>query len=154
MSRKKSARDLTIIAAGRKHLREWLIAAEKHGTIYYEVTHVARSGMSRRIVLQTIRMVKGKPVLDNLFPSLPDTDFGGDWRQRSQASDIVARDWAFSFKYRAFIIGGCGMDMVFALIDHLAHLADIKSIPNTNKAMDRFSSGQSYANRVRHQSFS
>jgi hypothetical protein len=151
---KKSDRE-TIINAGRAVLKAWLIAAEKHGTIYYEITNVARSGMSRRIVLQTIRMVKGKPVLDNLFPGLPETDFGGDWKKRSDAVDMVAKDWGFSFKHRAFVVGGCGMDMVFALVDDLASKAGIKAIPNKDKRMDRIRpSGESYANRVRRESFS
>lgn len=145
-----------IIAAGRKELWRWLKQAEKHGTIYYEVTHVARSGMSRRIVLQTIahkneehrRAGRNESVgvdrvqLVNLFPSLPDDDFP-TWRDRSEALDIVAKDWGFSFKHRAFVIGGCGMDMVFAQVDYLASIAGLKG-----------NGAQSYANRVRRESFS
>lgn len=144
MTTKKEHRD-SIIAAGRASLKAWLIAAEKHGTIYYEVTNVAKSGMSRRIVLQTIRTVKGKPALWNLFPTL--SEDGADWRTHSTNLDMVAKDLGYSFKFRAFVVGGCGMDMVFALIDNLAHLAGIN-------AKDCDGKRSSYANRVRHESFS
>jgi hypothetical protein len=88
----------------------------------------------------------------HLFPTLDTTGMAS--AAHCDALDTVAKDWGFSFKYRAFVIGGCGMDMVFALIDGLAHKAGLPSIPHVNKAMNRFSSGNSYANRVRHTSFS
>jgi hypothetical protein len=111
-----------IIAAGRAHLRAWLTAAEAHGTIYYAIPRVARSGMSRQIVLSTIVTGRdGKPELSRLWPGLPD-DVGGPLAGDAYraALDTVARDWRFSFDARAFKIGGCGMDMVFALVDDLA----------------------------------
>jgi hypothetical protein len=157
----KKAEKEAIIAAGRKELRKWLEAAEKHGTIYYEITHTARSGMTRHIVLATIRMVKGKPVLWNLFPALPHEYYDGaratPWRDYSAALDIVAKDWGYSFKRRAFVIGGCGMDMVFALVDDLARKACmplIRAKPPMACSVPRYDARSSYANRVRRESFS
>ena len=48
------SRKQLIISAGRAHLRTWLLAAEAHGTIYYNVQSVSRSGMNRKISLSTI----------------------------------------------------------------------------------------------------
>ena len=103
--------------AGRAYLRTFLDAARKHGTIYYTIPHVARTGMSRRIQLITV----AKGGILRLWPGgLPDLDCPA---LDSDAMDVIARDWGFSYKHRAFVIGGCGMDMVFALIDDLADRA-------------------------------
>jgi len=139
---KPSKRDQEIIAAGRKELRAWLQAAEKHGTIYYAIESVSRSGMNRKIALSTIvKGRSGKPELKRLWPSLPE---GFDIGSRDYAShlDPVARDWGFSFKAGAFDVGGCGMNMVFALVSRLARMAD-----------DKGTGANDYANRVRQEAF-
>lgn len=142
MSRKPSKKDQAIIDAGRKHLRAWLKDAEKHGTIYYAIESVSRSGMNRKIVLSTIVKGRdGKPELMRLWPRLPD-DAASSVGDYSSALDIVARDWGFSFKARAFDVGGCGMDMVFALVSRLARMAD-----------DKGTGANDYANRVRREAF-
>jgi hypothetical protein len=43
--------------------------------------------------------------------------------EHSEALDDIARDWCFSFDSRDFKVSGCGMDMVFWLVDYLAHKA-------------------------------
>lgn len=130
---KKTERD-AILASGRDYLGAWLLNALNHGTIYYTIPQVARSGMSRRIVLATIVMRNGAPELSTLWPrsTAPDGD-------DNEALDLIAKDWRFSFKHRAFVIGGCGMNMVFALIDDLASTAGLE--------------GGKYANSVRHEHF-
>lgn len=104
--------------AGRRYLRAWLLGALRSGTIYYTIPHVARSGMSRRITLH--RVVGGE--VRRLFPSLPK---GSEPKVYSAALDVVAKDWGFSFTHQSFVIGGCGMDMVFAQIDYLASIAGL-----------------------------
>jgi hypothetical protein len=118
----KKEAEAKIVAAGRKHLRAWLLAAEKHRTIYYTIDHVSRSGTFRTIKLATIkRNAKGKAELVALWP-------GADYKAlvRSGAGngdvalDVIAKDWGFSFKRRAFEAHGCGIDMVFATVYKLA----------------------------------
>lgn len=125
---KKKERNAAI-AGGRNYLKWWLQEAAKHGTIYYTIPHVARSGMSRRIVLGTIAAGR----LITLWPNA--VDGSGDINDL----DAIAKDWRFSFHHRAFVIGGCGMDMVFALIDDLAGMAGLN--------------GGKYANSVRREHF-
>lgn len=148
---KKELKDAAI-KAGRMQLAAWLHAAEAHGTIYYVIESVSRSGMSRKISLATIRMSrarkgeKRKPELAKLWPSLPPAfeveRAGANW---SECLDAIGADWGFSWTARAFNVGGCGMDMVFALIDGLAAKAGLRGEGLTGK--------QSYANRVRRESF-
>lgn len=126
------------IAEGRAYLHKWLSEAEQHGEIYYTIPHVARSGMSRRIVLATIRYPAlatddQRPQLHAIWPRTLDPN--GDSNETLEA---IGRDWGFSFKHRAFIVGGCGMDMVFALVDDLAGKAGMP---------------RGYANRVRREHF-
>ncbi len=128
-----------IIKNGRIELFNWLTAAEAHGKIYYHIPSVSRSGMSRTISMRTIKVDLKEDKIDlvRLWPSLP---YDGQLKfpEYNLALDLVAKDWHFSFKKRAFEVGGCGMDMVFAQIDYLAHLAGITD---------------GYANRVRHEEF-
>lgn len=128
-----------LIKAGRKALAAWLRRAEAHGTIYYVVSHVSRSGMSRNIEIATIIVRKRKPDLVKLWPHVDEADLpaGTDY---SAALDVIARDWGFSFRnnQRCFVISGCGMDMVFALVDNLAAKAGLP---------------RGYANRVRRDAF-
>lgn len=138
MSRKEL--NAAIDKEAKRVLRAWLEAAEAHGTIYYSVTHVARSGMSRRIVLSTIRISEktGKPYLDRLWPHLECES--GDFGDYNAAVDRVAKDWGFSFKHRAFIATGSGKDMVFATVYYLAQVSGL------DKPLE-------YTNRVRRDSF-
>lgn len=142
-----------IVAAGRKSLAAWLSAAEEHGTIYYSIESVSRSGMQRTIKLATIiprtTLERGKKVhrheLVALWPRLPDS-FS---QTHSDDLETVAKDWCnFSFDKRAFVVNGCGMDMVFHLIYSLAGLTrDVRSEPGKQlSALD-------FANKVRHEAF-
>lgn len=120
MATKKEAA-AAAVAAGREHLRAWLDAAKAHGRVYYAIKSVSRSGMNRKIALATIR--DGELVA--LWPSIP-SGHGlerGDYVAYNAALDSIAKDWRFSFEKRAFYIGGCGMDMVFALVYDLCHKA-------------------------------
>jgi hypothetical protein len=130
-----------IIASGRAHLAQWLRDAEAHGTIYYSIPRVSRSGMSRVIKLYTIlNGSDGKPALSQLWPSYDETAPGDSW---SVKIDTVAKDWGFTFgNTRGFRVNGCGMDMVFWLVGHLANLAFSRESRE----------GENYANRVRRDS--
>jgi hypothetical protein len=118
-----------ITRAGRAALRTWLLAAQKHGTIYYAITNVSRSGMRRTIVLSTIVVDNdGKPRLVSYWPSIGDEPFAdGRDGQYSTALDVVAKDVGFSFKSRSFVANGVGMDMVFATVYYLCQVADLKA---------------------------
>lgn len=143
-----------IVDAGRKSLRDWLKAAEKHGTIYYVIESVSRSGMSRNISLATIVMSKGKPVLSKLWPRLDDKMWShAQWSEYNAALDVVASDWGFSFKVRSFKVGGCGMDMVFSQIDYLAQIAGVNRSPNEDSSKTKDQGHRMYANRVKRESF-
>jgi hypothetical protein len=131
---KLSKADEAAVAAGREYLAHWLREAHKHGGIVYDIPKVARSGMSRQIVLARVVPAKrgGDPRpahIERLFPTLPESFYktGEGGRSHGFALDAVAKDWGFSFKSRNFVIGGCGMNMVFALVDHLARIAGLES---------------------------
>ena len=128
-------RDVAAVAAGRLYLADWLSKAHEHGTIYYVIQSVSRSGMSRQIRLYTIARRDGGPAIVHLWPAAPE-DYPAN--RYSEDIDAIARDWGFSFDKRAFVVGGCGMDMVFALIDSLAHKAGVAGAGRS-----------SYANSVR-----
>jgi len=139
----KTEQKNAIVNAGRKALALWLTQAEEHGTIYYNIDSVSRSGMSRRIVLSTIIIgIDGKPFLSRLWPRVSDDMLTGSG---SNELDIVAKDWGFDFTGRSFKVYGGGMDMVFALIDSLAKKAGLDSV--------RTPGGKCYANRVNWESF-
>lgn len=113
-------RDVAAVAAGRLYLADWLERAKEHGTIYYVIPSVSRSGMSRQIRLYTI---DGRgPSMCHLWPGAR-PDYPAD--RYGEDLDAIARDWGFSFDKRAFVVGGCGMDMVFALVDSLASKAGV-----------------------------
>lgn len=144
------SRKQLIIDAGRAHLKTWLLAAEEHGTIYHNVQSVSRSGMNRKIALATIIQRKGtrfgKPFpieLVRLWPACADNSHV----LYSEALDVIARDWGFSFDARAFNVSGAGMDMTFWLVDHLASLAGIGKLDPAGDGRS------SYANRVRREAF-
>jgi hypothetical protein len=149
------SRKQAIIATGRAHLKTWLLAAEAHGTIYYNIQSVSRSGMNRKISLSTIFMGSDgmadcrcgnyeKASLVRLWPSYGENASKFDTTY-NEGLDIIARDWGFSFDARAFNISGCGMDMCFALVDSLAGLAGLNNHDGSAKGC--------YANRVRRESF-
>jgi hypothetical protein len=141
----KVSRKQLIIAAGRAHLKAWLLAAEAHGTIYYNVQSVSRSGMNRKISLSTIIMARAeeppcemRAELVRLWPSIPDDKFNDIMRGQSgysEALDIVARDWSFSWEARAFNVSGCGQDMVHHLVYTLAGMVfqSSRALPFTNE---------------------
>lgn len=148
------SRKQLIIDAGRAHLRTWLLAAEEHGTIYYNVQSVSRSGMDRKIALSTIFPAKligdtSKPELVRCWPAIPNVSVGSAhnaihefaFSEYNAALDIIARDWGFSFDARAFNVSGAGMDMVFQLVYTLAG----KALPREDALP--------YTNRVRRESF-
>jgi hypothetical protein len=134
------SRKQLIISAGRAHLRTWLLAAEAHGTIYYNVQSVSRSGMNRKISLSTIIPYaglgdQGKPGLVRLWPALREESIPRGAAEYTVALDVIARDWGFSFEARAFNVSGGNMDMVFALVYALAGKALPRedALPYTNK---------------------
>jgi hypothetical protein len=138
------ARKQAIIEAGRGALRKWLEGALAHGTIYYAIESVSRSGMNRKIVLATIVTdSKGKPTLQRCWPGVTDAD-EGLFHDYVETLDVIARDWTFSFRARAFDVSGGGMDMVFHLIDRLARVAGLD---------DRTKYPHGFANAVRRESF-
>ena len=137
---KLSKTDEAAVAAGREYLAMWLREAHRHGGIVYDIPKVARSGMSRQIVLARVVPAPSSHVrraagtlpfvhahIERLFPTLPESFYKPGGRGYSDALDAVALDWGFSFKSRNFVVGGCGMDMVFALVDHLARIAGLES---------------------------
>ncbi len=69
--------------------------------VYTHVDHVSRSGMSRSIDVRIIR---------NNTPR---------WIARTVATAI---DMGFDEKHQAVKMGGCGMDMGFALVYELSHI--------------------------------
>lgn len=88
--------------------------------------------MSRRIVLGTIVPAKHKGTVG---PMVARYDLQMLWprtldRDDNEALDIIGKDWRFSFKHRAFVVDGCGMDMVFALVDSLAARAGLPGYAN------------------------
>lgn len=142
----KVSRKQQIIDAGRAHLREWLIAAEAHGTIYYNIKSVSRSGMNRKIALSTIIMggdgTTSKASLVALWPQIGNETLYAS-SDYPQCLDIIARDWSFSFDARAFNVSGAGMDMTYALVDSLASKANMR---------DHGVGSTYYTNRVRRES--
>jgi hypothetical protein len=127
-----SKADEAAVAAGRKYLARWLLAAHKHGGIVYHIEKVARGGMSRQIVLARVvpakRGAAARPAhVERLFPTVPESfykpvEIG---RNYGYALDAVAKDWGFSFKAHNFPVSGSGMDMVFWLVDRLASKAGL-----------------------------
>jgi len=137
--KKLSKADEAAVAAGREYLAQWLREAHKHGGIVYDIPKVARSGMSRQIVLARVVPAPSRHVrnavgtlpfvhahVERLWPKPIDERLFGAGGQYGAAIDAIAKDWGFSFKSRNFVIGGCGMDMVFALVDNLARMAGLE----------------------------
>ena len=110
------------INAGRAYLRQWFAHALDQGEIWYDVSQVSRSGMSRQIKLFVVRPAGdgSKATILPLWPSLPNRSELEDQAPYSELLDVVAKDWGFNFECRTFRVKGCGMDMVFALIYDLS----------------------------------
>lgn len=125
---KKQAKEAAI-AAGRAHLKSWLKQAAAHGTIWYSVVHVSRSGTRHQIKLYRVTTA-GKPTIVQLWPSAcslhyeAETVLGG----YGAAVDVVAKDWGLSFKDAAFIINGCGMNMALELLDKLGRMVGLELV--------------------------
>lgn len=122
---KKEAEEV-IREAGRANLRKFFETAKRRGNrVHFTIPQRSRSGMSRQIQLF---VVTDDHRIDMLWPSY----YGvyqngsseakrleeaiaklGDWKA---ASEVVRKDWGFNIDKRAFVVGGCGMDMVFHLI--------------------------------------
>ena len=140
------------IADGRKVLRAGLLRAEETGTIYYTIPSVSRSGMSRTITLHMVCHDRDERYgLVRCWPGLTDEFARGlTMNEHHAALDAVAKDWGFSYDARAFKVGGCGMDMVFALVDKLASAAGLNVRPEGEP--DKNDGRRMYANRVRRES--
>jgi hypothetical protein len=130
---KKTEREI-VIKAGRAELAAWLRAAEKHGKIYYDVKRVRTrdGGVSNRIVLRTIRFVKGRPELSILWPNLPNFAPVATGHYAAE-QEAIAKDWCFSFRRRAFVTYTMGMDEVNDLVHDLARLAGMASRPDPKR---------------------
>ena len=92
---------MTVKETERKRAIEWLKERIKAGdTIYTHVEHVSRSGMYRAI--RVYRMDENKPV---------------------DISSMVAKaiDARFDKNHYAVGVGGCGMDMGFAVVYDLSY---------------------------------
>ncbi len=114
----------------KQHMREWLEAAREHGTIYYIVEKVSASGMIRYITLYTMRErgqwdpPGAKASMDLAWPNM--NDIGTTIENSHEAWCHVAKTMHFDPDHRAFKMTGCGMDMVFALIEDLVRYAGIE----------------------------
>lgn len=129
MTRKHTKAQEAAITAGRAYLRTWL---EGCNHIYYTIPHVSRSGMVRHItlhkVLERTETSSGFPELVRLWPAY-DEDLAGaasGCGTFADGLDAIAKDWGFAYEKRAFVVGGCGMDMVFSLIANLHAMAGLK----------------------------
>jgi|GEM_PF-3816823 len=115
-----------------ENLRTWLLRAKAYGVIYYNIPNISRSGMSRDI--QLARLDVSTDALGNLIP-VPFRLYPEIGDRPDTISDVMswydignahaARVLDYNWKRNAFVIGGCGMDMVFALINRLARVAEI-----------------------------
>lgn len=76
-------------------------------TIWTELKHVSRSGMTRYI---TVRLLKPHTYTGECYPY--------DWTYVAS----VALGWSFNDKHRAIKVGGCGMDMGFHLVYSLGQV--------------------------------
>lgn len=123
-------------------LYAWLCAAKRHGTIYYVVQHVSRSGMSRDIILHTIKdgtLCVAWPDSEATIPRDAARYAGSTGGELTRAQFAAYRRHykdtfgRLSFRYskRAFVMGGCGMDMVFACIYNLGGVFGLPDLGNT-----------------------
>ena len=129
--------DSELTAFGKRNawLVDFLRTAYRHGSIYYRIESVSRSGMSRTISLYTARVVTGDTYGPMVESSNNLREFSGDngpearivrlWPAHDMSeADRRAIGWQWSHgssDVRAFRVHGCGMDMVFHLVDTLTH---------------------------------
>lgn len=130
------------IKGGRAFLKKWLLAAESHGTVYYRVPHVAKSGMSLRIVLATI-IHSRRPAIVRLGPGIETVPISGI--PYSESLDIIAKDWGFDWEKRSFLVRGTGSNMVLELLHKLVRMSGLTS------RTDLFPAG--YVNTVRREEY-
>lgn len=168
----KKMRDARWIARGYATLLDQLQQAEAMGGLYALVPHVSKSGLRRRVVLMygnpNFRAgVKGADPMVQVFPSLH-TDLeieveragnvpGGSnmsWQARhelrKEMHEVIAKSWGYDYKARSFIVDGAGMDMIWHLIDSLAHKCGIDE-PLAETVERGTGRRPIYANRVGYQ---
>lgn len=74
-------------------------------TVWTELKHVSRSGMTRYITVRLLR------------PDHAGECYPYDWTYTA----AKALGWSFNDKHRAIKVGGCGMDMGFHLVHSLGY---------------------------------
>jgi hypothetical protein len=112
----------------REQLRQWIKPGD---TVYCILRHVSRSGMQRRISLQIVRAE-----CSNCHAVATPDEYGGVSCERGcqnlpglrvELNPFVIDYWVSRatstrlHKDSGLIIGGCGMDMGFALVYELSH---------------------------------
>lgn len=114
-------------------LAAWCARVDRTGEVHYLIPHVARSGMSRWIELFHCGKSGGADVC---WPDTEPTDKRevGDRLGRPRGAEVTdaefrqyVKDYRETFRRlpgwqwrrRCFVVGGCGMDMVFATVDAL-----------------------------------
>lgn len=110
-NRRRYLADVRKARATMPRLYAELQRIQRTRTVFYLIPHVARSGMSRRIELFYPQKGGGVDVV------WPDYEPGEGTTAHDLETLRKRIDW--SRRHRCFVIGGCGMDMVFALVDHL-----------------------------------
>lgn len=89
-------------AAAVERLKEWIKPGD---TIYCILRHRSSSGMSRVISLKGISIdSKGKPDISEYSYNV-----------------ALALGYRYNRNHEGVSISGCGMDMGFAIVDHLSH---------------------------------
>ena len=87
----------------KEEIIEYLKSSLKDGdTIYTSVQHVSQSGMTRDIKI--IKINENRPYNFNYY---------------------VSKALGYRIKNNGVRIGGCGMDMGFAIVDHLSSVLNI-----------------------------
>ena len=111
---------------------KWCARAAEVGTVHYLVPHVARSGMSRRIEL-FVSMPDGgiEPFWPDREPETKPGESVKEFRARAKAYKETFRRLSWSWKHRCFVVGGCGMDMVFATMDGIGDVFGYYDFGNT-----------------------
>lgn len=125
---KKQAKEAAI-EAGRAKLFSWLSEAIDHGIIWSQ-TETTSSGMTRYVKLYRVTNESASPEIDMLWPGVPaldrdaETTLGG----YSDALTVVARDWGFDFKKRAFVVKGTGFNAVYDALETLGYKAGLDKV--------------------------
>jgi len=100
-------------------LAAWCAKVNESKRVEYLIPHVSRSGMSRWIELFHC----GPEGLDVCWPDIePErkaTETDAEFKARAKAYQETFRRLLWSWNHRCFVVGGCGMDMVFYTMDRL-----------------------------------